>query len=47
MSERGVVVLKSPAEAMPLGVLERLGVSRDGPETALVRWLRLLAGCGF
>jgi hypothetical protein len=36
-----------PAEAIPFGLLERLGLTRDGPETALVRCLRLLAGCGI
>lgn len=35
------------AEEIPLGVLERLGLNRDGPETALLRCLRLLAGCGL
>jgi truncated hemoglobin YjbI len=44
---RGLLVPPVAAEAIPLGVLERLGLGRDGPETALVRCLRLLAGCGF
>ena len=43
----GLLIPPVPAEAIPLGVLECLGVSRDGPETALVRCLRLLAGCGI
>ena len=44
---RGLLIPPVPAEAIPLGVLERLGLIRDGPETALVRCLRLLAGCGI
>ena len=44
---RGLLIPPVPAEAIPLGVLERLGLNRDGPETALVRCLRLLAGCGI
>lgn len=44
---RGLLIPPVAAEAIPLGVLERLGLGRDGPETALVRCLRLLAGCGF
>ena len=42
---RGLLVPPVPADAIPLGVLERLGLNRDGPETALVRCLRLLGGC--
>ena len=44
---RGLLIPPVPTEAIPLGVLERLGLTRDGPETALVRCLRLLAGCGI
>ena len=44
---RGLLIPPVPAEAIPLGVLERLGLNRDGPETALVHGLRLLAGCGI
>jgi hypothetical protein len=44
---RGLLIPPVPAETIPLGVLERLGLTRDGPETALVRCLRLLAGCGI
>jgi hypothetical protein len=42
---RGLLIPPVAAEAIPLGVLERLGLTRDGPETALVRCLRLLCGC--
>lgn len=44
---RGLLIPPVPAETIPFGVLERLGLTRDGPETALVRCLRLLAGCGI
>jgi hypothetical protein len=43
----GLLIPPVPAEAIPFGLLERLGLTRDGPETALVRCLRLLAGCGI
>ncbi len=43
---RGLLIPPVEADAIPLGVLERLGLNRDGPETALVLCLRLLAGCG-
>lgn len=42
---RGLLMPPVAAEAIPLGVLERLGLTRDGPEPAVVRCLRLLAGC--
>ena len=44
---RGLLIPPVAAEEIPLGVLERLGLNRDGPETALLRCLRLLAGCGL
>ena len=44
---RGLLIPPVPADVIPLGLLERLGLNRDGPETALVRGLRLLAGCGI
>ena len=44
---RGLLIPPVVAEDLPLEVLERLGLSRDGPETALVRCLRLFAGCGL
>jgi hypothetical protein len=44
---RGLLIPPVVAEDVPLEVLERLGLSRDGPETALVRCLRLFAGCGL
>jgi hypothetical protein len=43
---RGLLIPPIAAEAIPLGLLERLRLNRDGPETALVRCLRLLSGCG-
>lgn len=44
---RGLLIPPVTAEEIPLAVLERLGLNRDGPETALLRCLRLLAGCGL
>ena len=44
---RGLLMPPVTAEKIPLAVLERLGLNRDGPETALLRCLRLLAGCGL
>lgn len=44
---RGLLVPPVAAEEIPLGVLERLGLNRDGPETVLLRCLRLFAGCGL
>lgn len=42
---RGLLIPPVATETIPLGLLERLGLARDGPETALVRSLRLLSGC--
>lgn len=44
---RGLLIPPLASEAILLGLLERLGFNRAGPETALLRCLRLLAGCGF
>ena len=44
---RGLLIPPLASETIPLGLLERLGLNRDGPETALPRCLRLLAGCGL
>lgn len=44
---RGLLIPPVATEDLPLGVLERLGLNRDGPETALLRCLRLLSGCGL
>ena len=41
---RGLLLPPVAAEEIPLGVLERLGLNRDGPETALLRCLRLFSG---
>lgn len=42
---RGLLIPPVAAEDIPLGMLERLGLNRDGPETALLRCLRLFSGC--
>lgn len=44
---RGLLIPPVATEDIPLGVLERLGLNRDGPETALLRCLRLFSGCGL
>ena len=41
---RGLLIPPVSAEAIPFELLERLGLTRDGPETALLRCLRLLGG---
>ena len=40
---RGLLIPPVAVETIPFELLERLGLTRDGPETALVRCLRLLA----
>jgi hypothetical protein len=41
---RALLIPPVAAEAIPLGLLERLGLGRDGPEAALLRCLRLFCG---
>jgi len=42
---RGLLIPPVAADAIPLGLLERLGLGRDGPETVLMRCLQLVCGC--
>lgn len=43
----GLLMPPVAVQRIPLAVLERLGLKRDGPEPALVRCLRLLSGSTF
>lgn len=43
----GLLMPPVAAALIPLAVLERLGLKRDGPQPALVWCLRLLCGCTF